>query len=150
MALSQLRTKRQISLSREINAEDDLKTTILNLSKPIREVKQECFSTSFQHYRFCSNPDLLRYRDIETELPKSYHRHSQSTKCLRSQLYTKYLLMNLHQMRIIAIFMTKKYIFWLQTAQKIRATLIDLTRNINSQHLQWRDLGKHIPSEATL
>ena len=100
-----------LSLSREINAEDDLKTTILNLSKPIREVKQECFSTSFQHYRFCSNPDLLRYRDIETELPKSYHRHSQSTKCLRSQLYTKYLLMNLHQMRIIAIFMTKKYIF---------------------------------------
>ena len=102
---------RDKSPSREINAEDDLKTTILNLSKPIREVKQERFSTSFQHYRFCSNPDLLRYRDTETELPKSYHRHSQSTKCLRSQLYTKYLLMNLHQMRIIAIFMTKKYIF---------------------------------------
>ena len=30
------------SSSREINGEDDLKTTILNLSKQIQELKQEC------------------------------------------------------------------------------------------------------------
>ena len=43
----------------EINAEDDLKTTILNLSKQIQEFKQERLSTSFQHHRFNSNPDAL-------------------------------------------------------------------------------------------
>ena len=37
------------SLSRKINAEDDPKTIILNLSKQIQEFKQECLSTSFQH-----------------------------------------------------------------------------------------------------
>ena len=74
------------SPSREINAEDDLKTTILNLSKQIQELKQECLSTSFQHHRLYSNPDPL---GSENGLPKSYHSHSQSTKHLRSQAYTK-------------------------------------------------------------
>ena len=37
------------SLSRKINAEDDPKTIILNVSKQIQEFKQECLSTSFQH-----------------------------------------------------------------------------------------------------
>ena len=74
------------SPSREINAEDDLKTTILNLSKQIQELKQECLSTSFQHHRLYSNPDPL---GSENGLPKSYHSHSQSTKRLRSQAYTK-------------------------------------------------------------
>ena len=40
------------NLSREINAEEGLKTTILNLSKQIRELKQERLSMSFQHHRF--------------------------------------------------------------------------------------------------
>ena len=35
------------SLSRKINAEDDPKTIILNLSKQIQEFKQECLSASF-------------------------------------------------------------------------------------------------------
>ena len=119
------------SPSREINAEDDLKTTILNLSKQIQELKQERLSTSFQHHRFSSNPDPL---GLENDLPKSYHSHSQITKCLRSQAYTKrkekrlrkpsaaqifvpllmilrYLHMNLHQMKNITIFMIKEYIF---------------------------------------
>ena len=74
------------SSSREINGEDDLKTTILNLSKQIQELKQERLSTSFQHRRFYSNPDPLR---LENDLPKCYHSHSQSTKRLRSQAYTK-------------------------------------------------------------
>ena len=39
------------SPSREINAEDDLKTTILNLPKQIRELKQERLSTGLQHRR---------------------------------------------------------------------------------------------------
>ena len=70
------------SSSREINGEDDLKTTILNLSKQI----QERLSTSVQHHRFYSNPDPLR---LENHLPKCYHSHSQNTKRLRSQAYTK-------------------------------------------------------------
>ena len=37
------------SLSRKVNAEDDPKTIILNVSKQIQEFKQECLSTSFQH-----------------------------------------------------------------------------------------------------
>ena len=48
------------SSSCEINGEDDLKTTILNLSKQIQELKQDRLSTSFQHRRFQSNPDPLR------------------------------------------------------------------------------------------
>ena len=72
--------------SRDINAEDDLKTAILNLSKQIQELKQEGFSTSFQDHRFYSNPEPL---GLENNLPKSYHSHSQSTKRLRSQSYTK-------------------------------------------------------------
>ena len=74
------------SPSREINVEDDLKATILNLSKQIQELKQERLSTSFQHHRFYSNLDPL---GLENELPKSYHSHSQSTKRLGSQAYTK-------------------------------------------------------------
>ena len=71
---------------REINGEDDLKTTILNLSKQIQELKQERLSTSFQHHRFYSNPDPLR---LENDLPRCYHSHSQRKKRLRSQAYTK-------------------------------------------------------------
>ena len=56
------------SPSREINAEDDLKTTILNLSKQIRELQKEHSSTSSQHHKFYSNPDPLR---LENDLPKS-------------------------------------------------------------------------------
>ena len=74
------------SSSCEINGQDDLKTTILNLSRQIQELKQERLSTSFQHHRFYSNPDPLR---LEDDLPKSYHCHSQSTKRLRSQACTK-------------------------------------------------------------
>ena len=74
------------SPSSEFNAEDDLKTTIFNLSKQIQNLKQECLSTSFQHHRFYSNPDPL---GLENDLPKSYHSHSQITKRLRSQVYTK-------------------------------------------------------------
>ena len=74
------------SPSPEINAQDDLKTTIWNLSKQIQELKQERLSTSFQHHRFYSNPEPLK---LENDLPKSYHSHSQSTKRLRSQAYTK-------------------------------------------------------------
>ena len=40
---------KSLSLSRKINAEDDPKTIILNVSKQIQEFKQECLSTSFQH-----------------------------------------------------------------------------------------------------
>ena len=43
-------------------------------------------STSFQHHRFYSNLDSL---GLENELRKSYHNHSQSTKRLGSQAYTK-------------------------------------------------------------
>ena len=74
------------SSSREINGEDDLETTILNLSKQIQQLKQERLSTSFQHHRFYSNPDRLR---LENDLPNCYHSHSQSTKCLRTQAYSK-------------------------------------------------------------
>ena len=44
--------------------------------------------TTFQRHRFYSNlnPDPLR---LGNDLPKSYHGHSQGTKCLRSQDYTK-------------------------------------------------------------
>ena len=48
----------------------------------------------------------------------------------------RYLHMNLHQMRNTDIFMTKKNIFWLQTAEKVSTTLINPTRNIKSQHPQ--------------
>ena len=74
------------SSSREINGEGDLKTTILNLSKQIQELRQERLSTSFLHHRFYSNPDPLR---LENDLPKCYHSRSQSTKRLRSQAYSK-------------------------------------------------------------
>ena len=74
------------SPSREIDAEDDLKTTILNISTQIRDLQHKRSSTSFQHHRFYSNPDPLR---LENDLSKSYHSHSQSTKRLRSQGYTK-------------------------------------------------------------
>ena len=72
--------------SREINAEDDFKSTILNLSKQILELQREPFSTSFQHHRFYSNSDQLR---LKNDLSKSCHSHSQSTKRLKSQVYTK-------------------------------------------------------------
>ena len=58
----------------------------MNLSKQIKELKQEHLSTSFQHHRLYSNPDPL---GLNNDLPKSYHSHSQSTKRLRSQVYTK-------------------------------------------------------------
>ena len=74
------------SSSREINGEDDLKTTILNLSKQIQELKQERLSTSFQHHKFYSTRDPLK---LQNDLPKCYHSHSQSTKGLRSQAYSK-------------------------------------------------------------
>ena len=74
------------SPSREINEEGDLKTTILNFSKQIQELKQERLSTGFQAHKFHSNPDPLA---LKNDLPKSYHRHSQSTKRLRIQAYTK-------------------------------------------------------------
>ena len=70
----------------EINGEDDLKTTILNLSKQIQELKQERLSTSFQHHRFYPNSDPLR---LENDLPNCYHSHSQSTKRLRTKAYSK-------------------------------------------------------------
>ena len=61
--------------SHEINAEDDLKTTILNLPKQIRELQQERSSTSFQHHRFYSNSDPLRlkmtYRGVTKTLKKT-------------------------------------------------------------------------------
>ena len=134
------------SSSCEINGEDNLKTTIRNFSKQIQELQQERLSTSFQHRRFYSNPNPLR---LENGLPKYYHHsHSQSTKRLRSQVYTKknknysnicsllmilrYLHMNLRQMKNTAIFRTKEYIFWLQTAEKVSTTLINLTGNIKS------------------
>ena len=74
------------SSSHEINGQDNLKTTILSPSKQIQEFKQECLSTSFQYHRFYSNPKPLR---LENDLPKCYFSHSQSTKRLRSQAYTK-------------------------------------------------------------
>ena len=74
------------SPSGEINEEDDLKTSILSLSKQIRELQQERLSAGFQHHWFYSNDDPLR---LENDLPKSYHSHSQSTTCLRSQAHTK-------------------------------------------------------------
>ena len=71
------------SPSCEINAENDLKTTIFNLPKQIRELKQERFSTSFQNHRFNSNP--LR---LEKDLPSSYPSHSQKNKTFKkSDLY---------------------------------------------------------------
>ena len=42
----------------EINLENDLKATILNLSKQIRELQQECSSTNFQADR--ENP-LIKF-----------------------------------------------------------------------------------------
>ena len=42
----------------------------------------------------------------------------------------RYLQMNLHQMRNTAMFMTKKHIFWLQTAEKVNKTHLNPTRNI--------------------
>ena len=103
-----------------IDAEDDFKTTILNLFIQIREFQQKHSSTSFQHHKFYSNPDPLR---LENDLPNSYYSHSQSAKCLRSQIYIKkkkttqffvfyvmilrYLQINLHQMIKMTIFMTK-------------------------------------------
>ena len=66
--------------------QDDFKTTILNLSKQIQELKQKHLSTSFQRHRFYSNTDPL---GLENDLTKSYHSHSQSTTRLRSQAYTK-------------------------------------------------------------
>ena len=77
---------KRVSPSCEINAEDDLKTTILNLSKQIRELQQRRSSTSFQHHRFYSNPDPLR---LKTDPPRRYHSYPQSTKHLKGQVYTK-------------------------------------------------------------
>ena len=74
------------SPSLEINEEGDLKTTILNLSKQIQELKQEHLSTSFQAHRFHSNSDPL---GLKNDPPKSYHSHSHDTKRLRIQAYTK-------------------------------------------------------------
>ena len=74
------------SPSCEINTENDLKTTILNLSKQIQELKQQRLSTSFQDHRLYSNLDAL---GLENGLLKSYDSHSQRTKRLRSQVYTK-------------------------------------------------------------
>ena len=76
--------ERSVNKSREINAEGDLKTTILNLSKQIQVSKQERLSIRFQHHRFYSNPDSL---GLKNDLLMSYHSHSQSTKRLRSQAY---------------------------------------------------------------
>ena len=73
------------SPSREIDAEDYLQTTILDLSKQIQELKQEHLSPSFQHHRFYSSPDPL---GLENDLLKSYHCHSQNIKGLWSQAYT--------------------------------------------------------------
>ena len=72
------------SPSCEINAENDLKTTIFNLSKQIRKLKQERLSTSFQNHRFNSNP--LR---LEKNLPNSYPATHKKSKRLRSLAYTK-------------------------------------------------------------
>ena len=74
------------SSSSEINGQGDLKTTILNLSRQIQELKQERLSTSFKHRRFYFNPDPLR---LENYLQNCYHSHSQSTKRLRRQAFTK-------------------------------------------------------------
>ena len=43
--------------SSKINAEDDLKSTILNLFKQIQELQQEQSSASFQDQRFYSKSD---------------------------------------------------------------------------------------------
>ena len=140
-----------------IDAEDDFKTTILNLFIQIREFQQKHSSTSFQHHKFYSNPDQLR---LENDLPNSYYSHSQSAKCLRSQIYIKkkkttqfivfyvmilrYLQINLHQMIKMTIFMTKdnfskkqtndKQKIWLKTVEKVNTTFFSPTRNIKSQH----------------
>ena len=47
------------SPSSKINAEDDLKSTILNLFKQIQELQQEQSSASFQDQRFYSKSDPL-------------------------------------------------------------------------------------------
>ena len=74
------------SPSCEINAEDDLKTTTLNLSKKIQELQQKRSSISFQHRRFYSNPDPMK---LENDLPKNCHSHSQNIKRLKFHAYTK-------------------------------------------------------------
>ena len=112
------------SPSYEVNAEYELKTAILNLSKQIRELQQEYSSTSFQHHRFYSNPRSLI---LGNDLPKSCHSHSQNIKHLRSQAYTKKTknYSNFHSFydsqissyesssdeEYSHIFLTKKYIF---------------------------------------
>ena len=140
-----------------IDAEDDFKTTILNLFIQIREFQQKHSSTSFQHHKFYSNPDPLR---LENDLPNSYYSHSQSAKCLRSQIYIKkkkttqffvfyvmilrYLQINLHQMIKMTISwqkitfqknkQTDKQKIWLKTVEKVNTTFFSPTRNIKSQH----------------
>ena len=62
------------SLSRKINAEDDPKTIILNLSKQIQEFKQECLSASFQHrfYPILTHWDSkMTYRRVITATHKA-------------------------------------------------------------------------------
>ena len=62
------------SLSRRINAEDDPKTIILNLSKQIQEFKQECLSASFQHrfYPILTHWDSkMTYRRVITATHKA-------------------------------------------------------------------------------
>ena len=73
------------SPSCEINAEDDLKTNTLNLSKKIQELQQKRSSISFQHRRFYSNPDPMK---LENDLPKNCHSHSQNIKRLKFHAYT--------------------------------------------------------------
>ena len=58
------------SPSNKINAEDDLKSTILNLFQQIQELQQEHSSASFQDQRFYSKSDSLifelTYRSVIT------------------------------------------------------------------------------------
>ena len=91
--------------SHEINAEDDLKTTILNLPKQIRELQQERSSTSFQHHRFYSNSDPLRlkmtYRGVTTgtrreQNPQKDRRILRKTKTTQIFVLLLKILLYLH------------------------------------------------------
>ena len=50
----------------------------------------------------------------------------------------KYLQINLHRMINLAIFMTKKYIFWQQTVEKVSTISSVLQETLKNQHSQWR------------
>ena len=141
------------SSSCEINGEDHLKTTILNLSKQIQELKQDSLSTNFQHRRFYSNPDPLR---LENDQPKCYHSYSQRTKRLRSHVYTNKTknYSNIHSPSYDSQISSyessldeeyshvhgKKVHILTTNSRKGKYNSHQSTRNIKNQHPQGRDL----------